>query len=147
MAKKAKQPPASAFVLDGSVALAWCFPDEAAPYPQSVLDALARAQAVVPSLWTLEVANVWLVSERRKRCTHSDIAHWASFLEALPIVVDDETTSRAWADTLSLARAQNLSVYDATYLELALRRKLPIATLDSKLKRAAEAVGISEFAS
>ena len=132
-------------MLDGSVALAWCFPDEKAAYPQAVLDSLAGARAVVPSLWHLEVGNALLVSERRRRCTQADVANWLNFLNALPITVDDETTTRAWSDVLSVARAQNLSVYDGTYLELALRRGLTLATLDERLKAAAAAVGVAEY--
>src|SRR5205809_6091397 len=97
MAKK-KTP--AAFVLDGSVALAWCFPDEKAPYPQAVLDSLAAATAFVPSLWHLEVANALLMGERRKRSTESDTGNCLGFLKALPITVDDETSARAWSDVL-----------------------------------------------
>src|SRR5689334_18874516 len=121
MAKKAKKPKVQEFVLDGSITLAWCFPDEKAPYPQVVLDSLARARAVVPSLWPLEVGNAWLVGERRQRCTQADTTHWVGFLNPLPISVDDETPTRAWGDILSLARAHTLSVYDAAYLELTMR--------------------------
>src|SRR5260370_39225007 len=121
MAKKAKKPKVEEFVLDGSVTLAWCFPDEKAAYPQAVLDSLARARAVVPSLWPLEVGNAWLVGERRKRCTQADTTHWIGFLKPLPISVEDETTARAWGDILTLARTHGLSAYDAAYLELALR--------------------------
>jgi predicted nucleic acid-binding protein len=133
------------FVLDGSVALAWCFPDETAAYPQVVLDSLAGARAVVPSLWHLEVGNSLLVGERRQRCTQADVASWIVFLNGLPITVDDETATRAWSDVLSVARMQNLSVYDAAYLELALRRGLALATLDDKLKDAAAAAGVAEY--
>jgi hypothetical protein len=86
------------FVLDCSVALAWCFPDEHAPYPQSVLDSLATAAAAVPSLWFLEVANALLVGERRGRCTTADVATWLGLLAGLPIHTDPETTARAWSD-------------------------------------------------
>ncbi len=65
-----------------------------------------------------------------------------SFLGALPIVIDGETSARAWGDTLSLARTQSLSAYDAAYLELAMRRGVPIASLDDKLKAAAAKVGV-----
>lgn len=140
--KKAK---VEEFVLDGSVALAWCFPDEKAPYPQAVLDSLAEARAVVPSLWHLEVGNSLLMGERRKRSSQADTAHWLGFLAPLPISVDEETPTRAWSDVLSLARAQNLSVYDAAYLELALRLGLPLATLERPLKAAAKAVGVPEY--
>src|SRR5436853_124139 len=133
------------FVLDCSVSLAWCFPDEHAPYPQSVLDSLATTAAAVPSLWFLEVANALLVGERRGRCTTADVATWLNFLAALPIHTDPETTARAWADTLQLARTHNLTAYDASYLELALRRGLPLAALDGKLKKAAPLAGVALY--
>jgi predicted nucleic acid-binding protein len=142
---KARNPKRNAFVLDGSVAVAWCFPDEQAPYPQAVLDSLAAARALVPSLWPLEVGNSLLVGERRRRSTQADTTHWLGFLNSLPISIDDETPSRAWQETLSLARAQNLSVYDAAYLELALRRDLPLASLDERLKAAAVVLGVREY--
>jgi predicted nucleic acid-binding protein len=141
----AKKTAAAEFVVDCSVALAWCFPDEKAPYPQAVLDSLATARAVVPALWHLEVANCLLVGERRKRSTEADTVSWLSFLSSLPLAVDDETVGRAWSDVLHLARAHGLSAYDAAYLELALRRGLPLATLDDKLKAAAQAIGVAEY--
>ena len=103
-------------------------------------------QAHVPGLWPLEVANALLVGERRGRTTAADAAHFLAILSAFPITVDDETVARAWADTMHLARAHNLSAYDAAYLELAMRRGLPLATLDDKLKAAAVAVGVPLFA-
>jgi predicted nucleic acid-binding protein len=130
------------FVLDGSVALAWCFPDEKAPYPDAVLTSLAATRAMVPSLWHLEIANVLLVSERRNRSTEANTTAWLAFLQALPITVDEETPVRAWREVLTLARAHRLSSYDASYLELALRRGLPLATLDDKLRAAARATGV-----
>ncbi len=133
------------FVVDGSMALAWCFPDEKAPRPQAVLDSLAETRAFVPTLWHLEVGNALLMGERRKRCTVADTAKWLSFLGSLPIIVDSETISRAWNDVLSLARAHDLSVYDASYLELALRRGLPLASLDTNLNSAAAALGVAEY--
>jgi predicted nucleic acid-binding protein len=133
------------FVLDSSVTVAWCFPDERAPYPQAVLDSLAATRAFVPSLWPLEVGNSLLVGERRQRSTQADTTHWLGFLNSLPILVDDETTSRAWDETLHLARSQELSVYDAAYLELALRRAVPLASLDERLKAAAAVVGVAEY--
>jgi predicted nucleic acid-binding protein len=136
---------AEGFVLDSSMALAWCIPDEHAPYPQSVLGALATTAAAVPSLWFLEVANALLVGERRGRCTVADVTTWLGFLGALPIRTDSETMARAWSDTLHLARTYNLSAYDASYLELAVRRVLPLAALDGKLKSAATAVGVALY--
>lgn len=131
------------FVLDGSVAMAWFFADEVNDYANSVLAALATARAVVPSLWPLEVANTILVGERRKRSTEAQAAAWLGILKSLAIEIDGETKTRAWSDTLALARSRNLSAYDATYLELAMRRGLPLATLDEKLQNAALAVGVA----
>ncbi len=129
-------------IIDSSVALAWCFTDERGDYPQSVLDDLASYTAIVPQLWHIEIANVLPVGERRGRCTQTDTAQWLAFLGCLPITVDDETTARSWQETIHLARALGLSAYDATYLELAIRRGLSLATLDNKLKLAANAVGV-----
>lgn len=131
------------FVLDNSVVMVWGFEDEADPYAETLLDSMPTARAHVPNLWPLEVANVLLVGERRRRITAADTARFLSLLDSFPIAVDDETTARAWVETLALARAQNLSAYDAAYLELAMRRGLPLATLDDKLKAAATAVGVA----
>ena len=130
------------FVLDGSVTMAWYFKDEANDYANAVRDGLGESRAVVPSLWPLEVANTILVGERRKRSNQAQAATWTGLLSALPISVDEETSSRAFSDILNLGRSQNLSAYDAAYLELAMRRGLPLATLDAKLKAAAGAVGV-----
>jgi predicted nucleic acid-binding protein len=148
MAKRAKsvRPKARAFVLDCSVTMAWFFQDEAEAYAEAVEDALADAEAVVPATWPLEVANTLVTGERRRRSTEAQAATWLRYLRALPVTVDDETAGRAWGDTLSLARAHQLSAYDAAYLELALRRGLPLATLDDRLKAAAAAAGVAEFA-
>ncbi|MEJ7638208.1 MAG: type II toxin-antitoxin system VapC family toxin [Singulisphaera sp.] len=129
------------FILDNSVAMVWGFDDEAEPYAEALLGLMPTARAYVPTLWPLEVANVLLVGERRKRISPADSAKFLSLLGTFPITVDDETTARAWGDTLNVARAQGLSVYDAAYLELAMRRGLPLATLDDRLKAAAIAVG------
>lgn len=129
-------------VLDSSIALCWYFQDQADPYADGVAKQLISAEALVPSLWPLEVANAVLMGERRNRSTQADAQRWIAVLETLPITLDSETAARAWKDTLTLARAHKLSAYDAAYLELALREGLPIATLDPKLKAAAQAVGV-----
>jgi predicted nucleic acid-binding protein len=129
-------------VLDSSIALAWCFADEKDAYADAIAAELPNLEVVVPALWHLEVANALLMGERWSRSTQADTANWTSFLGTFPVTVDDETIARAWNDTLNLARAQNLSAYDAAYLELALRRGLPLATLDAKLKTAAGATGV-----
>ena len=99
----------------------------------------------MPDLWHLEVANTLLVGERRKRSTQANTVAWMDFLSSLPIAVDEETKTHAFSDTANLARSHNLSAYDAAYLELAMRRGLPLATLDDKLKAAAHAVGVPLF--
>jgi predicted nucleic acid-binding protein len=134
-----------AFVLDGSVTLVWGFTDENDDYATAILDKLPDLQAYVPSLWPLEVANALLVGERRGRTTPADAAHFLAILGTFPITVDDETVARAWVETMHLARAHKLSAYDASYLELAMRLGLPLATLDDKLKVAAISVGVSLF--
>lgn len=133
------------FVLDCSVTMAWCFDDEATPYTNAVRDSLAEVRAAVPSLWPLEVANATIVGERRKRLDEARSKRFIVLLEALPIIVDDETGRRAFGDISHLARTYQLSAYDATYLELAIRRGLPLACLDGKLKAAAASAGVVLF--
>ncbi len=133
------------FVVDNSITMVWGFEDEADPYAAAILDLMPGLRVHVPALWPLEVANVLLVGERRKRIKRADSAQFLAILGTFPITIDDETTARAWGDTLSVARSQGLSVYDAAYLELAMRRGLPLATLDAKLKAAAKAVGVGLY--
>jgi predicted nucleic acid-binding protein len=146
MAKQSRKAVVTEFVLDGSIALAWYFKDEADPYADAVAARFTIARAAVPSIWHLEVANAVLMGERRRRSTEAQAAKWLSYLGSLPIAVDDQTNDRAWGEILSLARAHHLSAYDAAYLELALRRGLPLATLDNRLKAAASALGVLAFA-
>ena len=131
-------------VLDCSIAAAWCFHDEADPYADAVAGRFPGVQAIVPAIWPLEVANALLMGERRKRSTEADTASWLGFLSTLPIMVAEEV-NRAWSDVLALARAHGLSAYDAAYLELALRRGLPMATLDRGLRKALQAAGGSLY--
>lgn len=133
------------FVVDNSITMAWSFEDETNAYADAVLDQLATTRAIVPALWPLEVANALLMGERRKRATEADTLKWISILSGLPITIDGETNVYAWKDTLHLARGHNLSAYDAAYLELAIRRTLPLATLDDKLKAAAKAAGVTLY--
>ena len=130
------------FVLDNSIVMAWSFADETSAYADAVLDSLATTRAIVPVLWPLEVANALLMGERRKRSTEAETIRWISILNRLPIVMDDQTNTRAWGDTIALARGHSLSAYDAAYLELAIRLGLPLATLDQPLKAIAKAVGV-----
>lgn len=140
--KRATAAKVEEFVLDSSMAVAWSFEDETDDYADRVHRQLATKRAVVPVLWPLEVANALVVGERRKRSTPVDTATWLGMLAVLPIDIDDQTNSHAWSTTLMLARAHNLSAYDAAYLELAIRRSLPLATLDEQLQAAAKAAGV-----
>jgi predicted nucleic acid-binding protein len=133
------------FVLDGSVALAWFFADEANPYADKVLASFPSTEAVVPAIWPLEVANAVVMGERRKRSTVAQASKWLAILGSLPVNIDGETVSRAWGDVLNLARTHNLSSYDAAYLELAIRLGLPQATLDDQLKAACAKAGVPLF--
>ena len=130
------------FVLDASVALAWCFEDEGSELAGAVLDRLLSSEAVVPHHWTLETANGLLSAERRGRLSGEDVAHFSRMLLDLPIAVDPVTRSAAFNATRRLARAQRLTLYDAAYLELAIRLGLPLATLDTRLGAAARAEGV-----
>ena len=130
------------FVLDCSVTMAWCFEDEASPYADAVHDSLKSVQAVTPTIWPLEVVNALIVGERRKRLDEARSSRFLALLNGFPITVDDATTSRAFSDIAHLARAHQLSAYDSAYLELTIRRGLPLACLDGKLKTAAAAAGV-----
>src|SRR5438105_2157991 len=145
MAKKAIRKKAREFVLDCSVTMAWYFRDEANAYANTVRKALSRARAVVPALWPLEVANILVLGERRGRSTEAEASKWLRYLQMLPIHVDDETGARAWSDILHVARSYDLSAYDAAYLELAIRLGLPLASLDDRLKTAADSAGVAEY--
>jgi predicted nucleic acid-binding protein len=145
MARKQRRTKPGTFVLDCSLAVAWFFEDEANAYAQAVEDSLTTASAIVPSLWPLEVANALLVGERRKRATEAKVTTFLGLLKSLPIVTDDETAIHAWHGSIQLARIRQLSVYDAAYLELAIRLALPLATLDDRLKAAANAAGVADY--
>jgi len=132
-------------VLDSSIALAWCFADEQDAYADAIAARFPDLEAVVPALWHLEVANAFLMGERRGRNTPVDTVQWTGSLASLPIAIDDQTMARAWTDTVNLARLHNLTAYDATYIELALRRGLPLATLDAKMRAAAIAAGVAIY--
>lgn len=134
------------FVLDGSVVLAWYFADEKNPYADAVAAALPAAAGVVPALWHLEIANTLVVGERRGRSTAAQATAFLGHLAGLPIIVDAGTITHAWAETIRLARVHGLSVYDAAYLEIALRLALPLASLDGKLSAAATAAGVAAYA-
>ncbi|HEX7326374.1 MAG TPA: type II toxin-antitoxin system VapC family toxin [Rhodanobacteraceae bacterium] len=124
-------------VLDCSVALAWLLPDERAKAAQAVLDRIAVSRAWVPELWRLEVANSLQVAVRHKRIDAAFRDASLADLSLLNIQIDPDTSSFAWSDTLQLADAHGLTLYDAAYLELALRLGLPLASRDRQLRKAA----------
>lgn len=130
------------FVLDNSVALAWCFEDEQTASVLDLLDRVAETGAIAPLLWPLEALNGLLAAERRHRLDPGQRAKLAAFLRELPIRLDMETADRAWADTAVIAETYKLTIYDAAYLELALRRRLPLASLDKALRTAAGSAGV-----
>ncbi len=130
-------------VVDASLTLSWYFEDERTPAADALLDQVTNTGAVVPSLWRLETANGLQVAIRRKRIDVAFRDRALTHLTRLPITVDAETDAHAWTTTLQLADRFQLTLYDAAYLELAQRRALPLATLDSALRPAADALGLT----
>jgi predicted nucleic acid-binding protein len=129
-------------VLDASLTLAWYFEDEASPTADSLLAVVTRRGAVVPPLWRLEVANGLQSAIRCNRIDKRYRDDSLADLRLLPIETDGECEAHVWSSTLRLADRFGLSVYDACYLELAQRRDLPLATLDARLRSAADALGL-----
>jgi len=134
------------FVADASVAIAWVHPGQATASTQSMLEAIAEGAVFeVPSLWLLEVANVLLVLRRRGRVTERERRLAAEHVLMLPHVVDGDGTSLAFTRLSELAAKYRLSVYDAAYLELAMRRDLPLATKDGPLSNAARKARVATW--
>ncbi|WP_446008171.1 type II toxin-antitoxin system VapC family toxin [Candidatus Electrothrix sp.] len=133
------------FVVDNSIVMSWCFDDEEDDYADSVLTALETMTAGVPAVWPLEVANVLLVAERRKRLTKSDTIRFLELLRELSVEVIQEASQRVTSEIIALAREQQLSSYDASYLDLAIRKGLPLATLDARLRTAAKKCDVAFF--
>lgn len=130
-------------IIDASIAVGWCLEDEASQAVDDLFEDIRDNGAIVPTLWFLEIANVLLQAEKRGRITPAGVAARLDLLSALPIVADQEAPTRAWRETLALARAQGLTAYDACYLELAVRRGAPLFTTDRKLAQAARQVGVA----
>jgi predicted nucleic acid-binding protein len=133
-----------AIVPDVSAILAQALDDEDATFAESVIAAIAGEEAIVPTLFWYEIRNVLVMAERRKRISAARTTSFLSDLALLPFVVDDLPRE---ASVLDLARRRSLSVYDATYLELAQRRAVPLATLDRALVAAAKKEGVTLFKS
>jgi predicted nucleic acid-binding protein len=130
------------FVLDCSITMAWCFDDESNDSTDSILESFNSRTAVVPTIWSLEVANVLLIAKKKNRITEIQSTSFMDALSALPIVVDPSTTSRAMHSIFALAGKSDLTIYNAAYLELAIREKIPLLTLDHDLIKAAKKLHI-----
>jgi predicted nucleic acid-binding protein len=136
------------FVLDNSVTMRWFFGDgkpQELAYAGKVLDAMRQDSALVPMTWGLEVANVIVRAEAKALVTEARSGAFLEMLEGVDIEVDAATFAHALSGTLQLARRYKLSAYDASYLELALRLGVPLATLDEELQKAAKKAGVKKF--
>jgi predicted nucleic acid-binding protein len=130
------------FVLDASVSACWAFADEDHPVADMAFSSLQTGEAAVPALWWFEVRNILIVNERRGRINERETDLFLRALAQFRIRIDREPEQ---ASVLRMARAQGLTVYDAAYLELAYREKLPLATLDRRLGEAARLMGVRLF--
>ena len=135
------------FVLDCSVTMSWCFEGEYDAYAEWLFGILETVESIaVPSIWALEVANVLVVGERRQRLLQSETTQFLALLDRFPIEVDTRSPKVTMLEVLSIARSAGTSTYDAAYLELAMRRSLPLAKLDIALGKAATKLGIGLMA-
>jgi len=132
----------AAFVVDCSIAMAWLFNDEATPKTEALLTRLITETALVPAWWFIEITNVLATAERKGRLTPAQSDAFIADLGKLGIERDDEAPQRAFTYLLALCRRHRLTSYDAIYLDLAVRRSLPLATLDDDLRKAAKKLGV-----
>jgi len=132
----------AAFVVDCSIAMAWLFNDEATPKTAALLNRLATETALVPAWWFIEITNVMAMAERKGRIKPTESDAFIADLSKLGIERDDEAPDRAFTHLLALCRSHRLTSYGALYLDLAVRRNLPLATLDDALRKAAHKVGV-----
>ena len=131
------------FIVDASIAIAWCFDDETSAVADIALDRLASEGAVAPAHWPLEVANALRTAERRRRLASSDLARLRALLAALPVELAPVELTTAIHGVLEVAREQGLTAYDAAYLDLAAARGLPLATVDERLRQACDRSGVA----
>lgn len=130
------------FVVDASAALAWCFTDEATAETAALLRSLQNDHAAAPATWPSELANVLHMASRRGRISLQEVDEHLMDLSALPVRVEGPPDAVTIGVAITLARAHRLTVYDALYLEIALRLHFPLATLDDDLKTAAKGEGV-----
>ena len=128
-------------VVDASVAVSWCFPDEDDVYATRVRDLLKEVDAVAPAIWAVEIANAMVNGHRRARIDDADLVRAVEVLGDLPIAEAPISVAEAIGAVARIAIGSGLSSYDASYVYLAMREGVPLATLDAKLRAAAEAVG------
>lgn len=131
------------FVLDASTTLAWYFEDEASEYADRILLRMRDGGALVPSVWPLEVANGLLAAQRRGRLSSAAVGRVTELAINLPVTVHGVTPGLALGAIMEVARSQGLTAYDASYLELAMRQDVPLATQDSELRKAAVQAGVA----
>ena len=130
------------FVVDCSITMAWHFEDEKNSYADKVLGILGISEALAPAVWTLEVSNVLLVGEKRGRTTSAKSRRFVALIRSLPIRVVGHSPAQVFDEVLGLARDQNLTSYDAAYLDLARRLEMPIASIDRRIAGAATRLGV-----
>jgi predicted nucleic acid-binding protein len=130
-------------VLDASTALSWLFEDEGDDRAMRILEEIGKYDIVVPPIWTLEISNALLVAERRNRSMPAQTEQWIELLSGLDCAVDIAMAHMDLQDILPIARTATLSSYDASYLSLASRMNAPLATIDSRMQKAAKKIGVS----
>ncbi|ADG05156.1 type II toxin-antitoxin system VapC family toxin [Kyrpidia tusciae] len=130
------------FVLDASMALSWCFPEEGSEKNDAILQRRAWDPGIVPAIWSMEVGNALLTAGRRGRLTDAERREAADLLAHLGIEVEPASTGHILLHVLPVAAQYELSIYDAAYLEMALRKHLPLAAADQKLAQAAATDGV-----
>ena len=133
----------ASFVVDCSIAMAWLFHDEATPKTTALLNRLETETALVPTWWFIEITNVLAMAERKGRIMARQSDAFIADLSKLGIERDSEAPDRAFTHLLALCRTHRLTSYDAIYLDLAVRRSLPLATLDEDLRKAAKKLGVA----
>ena len=132
------------FVADASVAIAWIHPAQSTRETEAMLDGLGGGDSlVVPALWPLEVANALTVLRRRRKLTREEVRSAIEIIRELPVIIDHEAAALAFTRLVGLASELEVTVYDASYIELATRRRLPLASNDARMKQAAIRSGVA----
>lgn len=132
----------SALVLDCSIAVSWCFEDEASEATDQLLLKVQEQGALVPALWYLEFGNVLIQAKKKGRISEIQLMAGMDLIRQLPITTDNINPDKIMSKIMLLATQHHLTTYDAAYLELALRSNLPLATKDNDLRKAANKLGI-----